>query len=88
MHHAAIEKHMRRARQTARAAPHQLMLRSRRLLSEEPREVPRDRRILRVGQPHFLQSRAPRNLRHVGALRGRQKSVEYLLDLFAVQLGL
>ncbi len=87
VHDAAIKKDVGGASQTARAAPHGIVFGSRGLLAEEAREMACDGRVGGIGEAHFLQSGAARQVRHIRALRARQETFENVLNLLAMQFG-
>ena len=80
--HAAVEQDVRRARQTARSAPHRAVLRGGCLLSQEARHVARDRGVGGIGQTELLQSGAPLVRGHLRARHRRQEALaKHLHDI-------
>ena len=80
LHHAAVEQHVRRAGQAARAAADRRRgAAAGRLDAQEPREVTGDGRIGGVGQADFLQADAPLTRRHRLAPDRREESLEQRL---------
>ena len=87
-HHAAVEEHVRRTREAARATSDRGARRTARLSREKSREVACDRRIGGVRQSELLQSHLPAPRRHLLGTDDWEKAIdEHLIQIVAPQLG-